>query len=475
MRFLKSNRLLLLLAFAPALAPAQSCPCSDQFNWLRQKIALNYSGYRDKVQPNTQADFDQHTTNYQAMAGKADSDTACFRLLTEWARWFRDGHVQISSNNRAPEDPVAIRQRFADWETIALSEADARIFLTQPMRDPLEGIYVPVEGNYRVALVRNPSVPGRDFAAILLKADSVWWMPGQIKFDLKKTAPGQYSSRYYMRDHSERNPRVTAAEGILRFEDLGDWYRVFPGTPAPAPKRRIFTLAQLDSNTLLLRVPTMNEGVREVLDSLVQANKSLLAKTPNLIIDCRGNGGGSDITFFPLQPFVYTGPVEGYTSQVYATANNIEKYERLAQDESFPKLYRANFKRQARKMQRKQGQFVGKCRTFTQKVKPVGPNPQRVAVLIDGGCASSCEQFVYYARQSKRVTLIGQNTAGILDYGNLHNLDFPCGGFNLAYPTTRSCRIDNGQGLDGVGIPPDLRVEDQDQDWVDFAREYLRK
>ncbi len=465
---------LLALAALPILVSAQTCPCTAQFDWLRQKLALNYSGYRDKVTPANQADFERHTADFQAKAAGVAADTACLRLMREWAQWFRDGHVQLSVKSKVSDDTAAIRARFAGWEKIVLSEARARTYFDLPDCAPVEGIYQNAEGNYRIALIRSPT-PEREFAAVVLKADSVWWMPGQIKFDLKQSAPGQFTARYYMRDHSERQPAATFQAGKLEFAGLGAWYRQYPGQAVAVAPRQIFSLDRLDSATLLLRVPTMDESVRGELDSLIAANSALLDRSPNLIIDCRGNGGGSDITFYPLRPYVYTGNVKGYRGQIYATDDNLEKYERLRKNKDFPKNYRLYFGHIARKMRRHKGEFVGKCGEQTVKFKKAKPYPLRVAVLIDGDCASSCEQFVYYARQSKRVTLIGQNTAGIMDYGNLHTLESPCGVYNLAYPTSRSCRVEAGQAIDGKGLPPDVRVDEKTSDWVEFTRGYLTK
>lgn len=465
----------LFLFLLPGFASSQSCPCTEQFDWLRQKLAINYSGYRDKVTPQNQAEFDHHTAGFQGKIARAQADTACLRLMAEWARWFRDGHVQLfAKGGPATDDPVTIRQRFAGWEKIAMTEAEARTYLDQPGRDPAEGIYQIAGGSYLVALVRN-ATPQRDFAAVILKADSVWWMPGQVKFELKQTETGKYNSRFFMRDHSERNPIASLDnDGKLVFTELGPWYKQYPGKPILPAKPQIFTLAQLDSQTLLLTVPTMNETVRLELDSLIKANAPLLESTPNLIIDCRNNGGGSDITFYPLRPYVYSGNVKGYKGQIYATEDNIQKYDNLRRSKDFPKKYRLYFGHMARKMRRHKGELVGKCGEATQKFKKIKPYPQHVAILINGNCASSCEQFVYYSEQSSRVTLIGQNTAGIMDYGNLHNLDFPCGKFGLAYPTSRSCRVAEGKGIDGVGIPPDVRVDEKEKDLVEFARQYLK-
>lgn len=468
-----------LLALLPVLVTAQSCDCTNQFDWLRQKLSLNYSGYRDKVKPGNQADFERHTADFQAKIARTQSDTTCLRLLSEWAQWFRDGHIQIYPQQTEPaETPAQIRQRYANWERIALSEKEARRYFDESQLDPVEGIYQNAEGNYRVAVMRNAK-PGRDFAAVLLRADSVWWVPGQVKFDLKINesvhGDGLYSARYYMRDHSQRTPTVHFASGKLNFLDLGAWYKQYPGSPNTAPKRQLFTLETLDANTLLLTVPTMNESVRFELDSLIKANSVLLERMPNLIIDCRGNGGGSDITYYPLTPYVYSGPVRDHRTQIYATDDNILKYERLQHDKNFPTVYRLYFGQMARKMRRNKGKFIGKCGVAKEKVKKLKANPQRVAILTDGQCASSCEQFIFMAEQSKRVTLIGQNTAGILDYGNLNTLDFPCKTLALAYPTSRSCRVNDGKGIDGKGIAPDVKIDADVKDWAEYARQYLNR
>ena len=465
----------LLLFLSPIFLQAQPCNCTEQFHWLRQKLAGNYSGYRDKVTVQSQAEFDRHTAGFQPKIAQSQADTTCLRLMYEWARWFRDGHVQLYAKaGPTTDDPAEIRRRYTDWEKISLTEPEARVYLDQPGRDPVEGIYQNAEGNYRVAVIQN-STSERDFAAVVLKADSIWWMPGQVKFDLKKAKSlSTFMSRYYMRDHSQRNPSVTFSDSKLEFSELGTWYKQYPGTPSIPAKTQIFTLTKLDSQTLLLTVPTFNESVRLELDSLVKANAALLERTPNLIIDCRNNGGGSDITFYPLRSYVYSGPVKDYRGQIYATEDNVQKYENLRNNKDFPKKYRRQFGRMAKKLRRHMGEYVGKCGIATDRFRKIKPFPKQVAILINGNCASSCEQFVYYSEQSTRVTLIGQNTAGILDYGNLHNLDFPCGKFGLAYPTSRSCGVEVGKGIDGVGISPDVRVGEKEKDWVEFARQYLK-
>lgn len=467
---------LLLGTLLPATLPAQSCPCTGQFEWLRQKTALNYAGYRDKVTPQKQAEFERFTTELQTQAATTGTDTACISLMTGWLRWFHDGHLSIAAKDEFENmDSAAIRRRFADWESISLTEARARFYFDQPGREPMEGIYENEDRSYRIALMKYAQ-PGRNYIGAVIHADSVWWVPGQVKFDLTQTTPGHFTSHYYMLNHHERLSEAVFSDGKLHFAKLGTWYKQYPGTPVvplPRAKQQTFALRQLDTATLLLTLPTMNESVRLELDSLVKANKALLERSARLIIDCRDNGGGSDVTYEPLQQYVYSGPVKGFKNQTLATDDNIGKYERLSKDANFPKNRQRQFGRVAESLRGHNGEFVGKCGEFTEGSGNVSPNPKRVVILINGGCASSCEQFIYYARQSERVTLMGENTAGILDYGDLNSLNAPCGQFALSYPTTRSCAVEAGQGIDGTGIPPSVRIGPEEKDWVQFALRYL--
>lgn len=82
--------------------------------------------------------------------------------------------------------------------------------------------------------------------------------------------------------------------------------------------------------------------------------------------------------------------------------------------------------------------------------------PQRVAVLIDNMCGSSCEQFILTVRQSFSVKLVGRsNTTGVIDYSNMRPRGLPSGQRRLMYATSRSNRLP-GFPIDGIGISPDI-------------------
>ena len=92
---------------------------------------------------------------------------------------------------------------------------------------------------------------------------------------------------------------------------------------------------------------------------------------------------------------------------------------------------------------------------FERVKQPERKRPSRIAILVDGRCASSCEEFLLIARQSFSVKLVGQPSFGSLDYSNLRPYDLPSGQRVLWYATSRSLRLPD-YPVDLAGIPPDI-------------------
>ncbi|GAB2701286.1 hypothetical protein GCM10027037_28050 [Mucilaginibacter koreensis] len=100
--------------------------------------------------------------------------------------------------------------------------------------------------------------------------------------------------------------------------------------------------------------------------------------------------------------------------------------------------------------------------------------PSKIVILIDGNCASSTEEFLLFARQSTKVTLMGKNTSGTLDYSNVLEVPFSCMPYILRYSSSRSNRVIHGEGIDNTGIKPQYYLSDKD-DWMEKAVVFLEK
>jgi C-terminal processing protease CtpA/Prc len=233
--------------------------------------------------------------------------------------------------------------------------------------------------------------------------------------------------------------------------------------------RNELALQKLNANTLYLRLPTFNHTAKPKIDSLLELMHDLITETPNLIIDVRNNGGGSDVTYSEVIKYLYTGPIKVVSSNIWSSEDNIQKFETLAGDKGYPESSRKYFQRTANELRGKPNSFY-KRPDETIRLRRVLPYPKKIVILMNRNCASSCEQFILAAAYSDKVTLMGENTAGILDYGNVHSLSFPCSGWVLQYATSRTNRLPDFP-VDNIGLEP--RIKLADGDWIQAALKYL--
>ena len=247
-----------------------------------------------------------------------------------------------------------------------------------------------------------------------------------------------------------------------------------PASPAGwAGPKRTPTLEVLDAQAVLLTIPSAALPQQKVLDSLLAANKALLARTPDLLVDVRGNGGGRTTVFLTLLELLYTQPMVLDGIEIRSSPRNLAMLrEGLTNPEATADMWK-QLRDIITRMKATPNGFVltqpGRTRTLGEY--RVQANPQRVSILIDHRCASATEEFLLAARQSRKVTLFGQPTAGVLDYADLYMESLPSGLFAVSIPMSRSLRLPE-RPFDPNGIRPDVTVLSWQFDWVHFVRRY---
>jgi hypothetical protein len=251
-------------------------------------------------------------------------------------------------------------------------------------------------------------------------------------------------------------PAVVVSPGAVAADD--------PGLPS---------LRFVDDSTAVLRVPDLELDYKSAIDSLVATNRTRLLATPYLVVDVRGNAGGCTCSYASITPLLYTTPIREMGADVWATKGNAALYRGWLADDDVPANMKAQVRSLLPKMEAHPNQFVVWAKDTVVRLDTVFPMPRRVALLVDGKCASSCEDLVFETRQSRKVTVFGaENTAGVGDYGNVRKVRLP-GWRQMVLPTTRSHRLPS-HPIDLVGITPDVRITTSDARAVDFARSYLR-
>jgi hypothetical protein len=228
-----------------------------------------------------------------------------------------------------------------------------------------------------------------------------------------------------------------------------------------APPRSMPTIEMLSSSTALVTVPSFFPAAHAPLAALIEQHRRELEARPNWIVDVRGNGGGSDITYAPLLPWLMPDGWIDVSERVFVTAANVQAEERIAQemapgDAESARISAATVQRMraGREGDWVQQQYDAGWQYL--RADNVVQRRPRVAVLMDGGCGSSCEQFLLTVRQSFAVKLVGHRRSyGGLDASNLRPHLLPSGRQRLWYATTVSNRLP-ALPIDGIGIEPDV-------------------
>lgn len=192
-----------------------------------------------------------------------------------------------------------------------------------------------------------------------------------------------------------------------------------------------------------------------------------------LIIDVRGNSGGSDSAFFPLiryclpegvackdvklksNKFSECGMEINFSERNCAIRKqSIEEY--VSQD--IPEESKAMLNNMIEELDRNCGKgFItvseddggdGIDLPYTGDTKV-----ERVFVITDEDCGSSGDNCVLVLGAFPKVTVVGRPTMGIMDYSNVAFENY--GDFRLMYPTSRLTYIDKGIHMMAEGVPVD--------------------
>ena len=216
---------------------------------------------------------------------------------------------------------------------------------------------------------------------------------------------------------------------------------------------------------------------KKTIDSILAANKQLILSKENLIIDLRNNGGGADASFQEIIPYLYTNPIRTIGTEYLSTVQNNKRMEEFIADPDWSPEEKEWARKGLEKLNSNIGKFVslGDAIVSERKLDIVYSNPKNVGIIINENNASTTEEFLLQAKQSKKVKLFGTTTEGVLDITNMYFVDFPCKDLKLGYSLSKSLRIP-GMQIDEKGIQPDYYIDKtiNDYDWITFTENILK-
>ncbi len=459
-------KLLTALLLLILLRPAAQAHDTD-LEFLVEKIKLDYPVFREKTQ---HINFDSFVT--QTIA--ANSDTC--RAMALIVDFFKDRHLDLVRTRAAsPVDTALCR---ANYKRVM------RYFKRERRPERYEGFWVNDYNNCIIALKREGRRPLAYKGYVVASRDTGMLYPGMTGLDFEQDAAGSYfgmfvsgytGSRFYVTTRFRSDTLFTTGAN-------SKWRRlphVDPGLLGRLPvfdKRARGEL--LDEDNYLMVLPGNTEENTLLAGNIVKRDYKKIAGAKNLIIDLRNNLGGTIRTYFPLMPFIYTGPIARTDGFIYCTEDGIRNEEESiaayckkgAVDSGQLKAWMAFVEEKRKKI----GSFVAGY-ADTLVYDSVMHRPQRVALIINYACQSAAEMMLLECRQSNKVKLFGEHTMGAIDQLNYFPITLPSGRYRLMMATGKRKIPPGGTPIDGTGIYPDVPISDAVPDWVEFVKTYYEK
>jgi hypothetical protein len=466
-----------MVSVTPAMA--QDCDCLSEFRFVKQFIEKNHGGFFVNIKTPDESKYKAFTDKLEDAIRSDPSPSRCIVYLKRYIHYLKDHHSNIipagrlvNENDPAQLDSFLHSVTFLQRERISIDSAAITRQLARTA-DTLEGVYSTPDSVYVVALIRNQNTR-RDYAAVILSTKAKTWRQGQVKFELKKINDSIYERIMYRRDHSGDYDLLPAVYGA---PVLTGWIKWYPVSSLPKNIQQISTqlvdFKVLDAQTSMISIRSFDAFRSKQLDSAYRKIIPEILKYPNLIIDVRNNGGGTDANFFALMPLLYTDAITVDMVDTYNTPANRKAYA------DYDSSIRANGNRGvfADDLERVKGHAdyslvpMGSGRSSIRNYRPAENAPTRIAILYNRNCASSCESMLFQAMYSKKTIFVGENSGGYTGYGNVMSIRTPCGN-TLNWTTTVSRKE---QAYEFIGIPPHYRIPANEPDWVAYTQKLLNE
>ena len=393
----------------------------------------------------------------------------CKKLLNEWLKFFRLGHIGI-------ESMVQTANETGEYEIWEREISQFEEYITAKTEVDFEGIWE--TSLYKIGIEKE----GANHIGFIIESGVESWKQGMVKLKMKQE-DDKMESIFYMRDHSidkSENPKLVGKN----FLQIGQWTLkrlapVFPPDSLDNYYESINSqkpyLEELNVNTLYFRIPSFDGMEKLAIDSVIFANKDKILKTKNLIIDVRYNGGGNDNSYYELLPFLYTNPIQTIGLEYLSTQHNNQRmldFSAAANDEKEKQWYKGKYDT----LQSRLGEFVNVYdkAVSIRRYDTVYEYPKNIGIIVNKECGSTTEQFLLDAKQSKKVKLFGTNTFGAIDFSNMYFAESPCKEFRLLYCLTRRLWIPN-LTIDNIGLQPDFYLDEciPQYKWVEFVNNNL--
>ena len=284
--------------------------------------------------------------------------------------------------------------------------------------------------------------------------------------------------------------RIKKAKNIEEaYSIIDDWVNFFEDPhlkiykyknhDAPNPPTSLHFFQQ---DCAVFTIPSCWDDDRRKLRALLTSPQ--LKEVPYWIIDLRDNRGGFQGTMDLFLPYLQTQSIKYWHGKARVTRRNAEAWISTYLVDIINSM---SYHRRARFSKKFQTFLKKRQGTFHQWLKPSNEAytmlsfyftkefPKKIVVLVNQETCSAGEIFLLSAEQSDKVTIMGTNTNGMMDYGFVVNYALPDENRVLRIPMVRHSWLDEGLSYDNIGYPPQIFLDPDASNWEDIAYQYMKE
>ncbi|MCX6317061.1 MAG: S41 family peptidase [Bacteroidetes bacterium] len=481
------NRFLIVVSLflISAKSFSQQCNCDTIFQRVKYNIENNYAGWFDKIKQFDKAKFNQLQSQISLNVRSITIDSLCFKEIKKYVDYFHDGHLHLNfkktpTAEKNENGPVVVRK-------LEMSESEMMAYFHKKgVLNQFEGIWE--NETYRIGVIKSREHYNL-YNGIIIKSKNENWSSGEIKFTIVKGSKKDYVLKFISGDKSTSiENKSIVYKNILDAKDL-IMSRVFP-EPVDNISLDDYSLETNPTNPKLTfphsdlavwTFPNFYSENSDIVQLLLKKYQSRLDAIKYWIIDLRNNEGGDVRVGNTLLPFLYTKPIVWYSEFSRLTEDNFSHwYNTYVKDyiESLPKEKKRVYDSLFAVTKTHFGEFghwdnennIADTIRFEKRAV----YPEKIVILIDSNTFSSGELFTILARQSDKVVIMGENSAGSIDYGNVVTKKMNCPVISLTFPTSRNNWLDKGISIDRDKVQPDVYIPRNIKDWIAFAYRRLK-
>ena len=271
---------LLFLGYAAGIfAQSDTCNCSSNLQKLITKTEENYAGFPVKVHAQTRNSYQQLMNKLLAKAANESNPKACFAVLKEYVRFFRDKHFNLVY-------PIE-----SGYEIVQETEAVFKLSLSKKSLADVEGIWVNADSSIKLGIRKHV---GNAFKAVVLASSNSKYPVGLVYFTLKTAKNG-----FVVKEHDRLIATDIPAKQrgqLLQIWSDALFGKVYPIQMSKAEQEELntwkgrrngLTAKKLSDKTAYLKVPTFLSN-DDLIQQLVSEYDSLFRSCDNLIVDLTG-------------------------------------------------------------------------------------------------------------------------------------------------------------------------------------------